>query len=297
MNFEDQLKKKIMLPALWLIAGFVLLFLFRLGYGYTNENMKGFEENEYVSDFLENVESVKKNYAIDKFKSDGKDQVKHVPSAAGSSAAIEQKFEKIASVKAKTDDFTKSEKHVRDAVKKYDAIIQYENNSGNPGDRNLQLSIGVPPEHFDNMIADVKKVGRIKSIDVTKEDKTNEYNALNAKRISLEKVRNTLLELNGKQGKIDEFIALSNRILEVEQELQDLGVSLGDFDSEHQFCTVRLSLTEGRFVAISLMHRVKVALEWTINYYFLFTMILFFASVGSALVVWLWAKIKSFRRS
>jgi len=76
-----------------------------------------------------------------------------------------------------------------------------------------------------------------------------------------------LIELKSKGGKIDEFMQLENRILEIEQQLQDLGVSLGDFDDENEFCTVQFSLNEGKEIEISFIHRLKVALEWTIKFY------------------------------
>ena len=69
---------------------------------------------------------------------------------------------------------------------------------------------------------------------------------------------------------------LENRILEIERQLQDLGVSLGDFDDENEFCTVKFSLQETKNVSISLFHRLKVALEWTVKIYLkVFTTLLF----------------------
>jgi hypothetical protein len=60
-------------------------------------------------------------------------------------------------------------------------VIQYEQNSGNPGSRTLQLLIGVKPERFDSFYTEVQKIGRILSKSITKTDKTNEYLQLNAK--------------------------------------------------------------------------------------------------------------------
>jgi hypothetical protein len=47
-----------------------------------------------------------------------------------------------------------------------------------------------------------------------------------------------------------------------------LGVDLGNFNTENEFCTLRFSLFEGTHnKAVSLYQRVMVALEWTIKYY------------------------------
>jgi hypothetical protein len=72
---------------------------------------------------------------------------------------------------------------------------------------------------------------------------------------------------------------LQNRILEIEQELQGLGVLLGDFSEENEFCTVRFSLAESREIKISLLHRLKVAFEWSIKYYIMLLGIVSLASV------------------
>ncbi len=95
------------------------------------------------------------------------------------------------------------------------------------------------------------KIGSIKSKEITKIDKTNEFRNLNAKKASLETTRQSLIELKKQSGKIEEFVNLQNRILEIEQQLQDLGVLLGNFDEENEFCTVRFSLHETREIKIS----------------------------------------------
>lgn len=292
-------RKRIFRLATWFMAGFVLLYLFRLAYGYTDPNMKGYEENEYISDYLNSLESVKKNYASSKWNRARTADFEKGGSGGGQQQQQmggEQKFEKIASLKSKSDKFEPDEKLIRGQVKKFNALVQYEHNEGNPGSRSLHLSIGVPPDAFDPFLAEMKKVGKLKSIEVTKTDKTNEYRNLKAQRASLEKTLATLAELKSKPGKIDEYMTLTNRILEIEEQLQSLGVSLGDFDSENEFCTVQMTLAEGRFVSISLMHRLKVALEWTINYYCLFMLIVFFASVSGFCIAWVFDKIRNRRK-
>ncbi len=59
--------------------------------------------------------------------------------------------------------------------------------------------------------------------------------------------------------------------------MQELGVELGNFDTENEFCTIRFSLYEGATEKkIGIITRIKVALEWTVKYY----AILIFALLG-----------------
>lgn len=254
-------KQRIWRTGKWFTGLFIILFVFRLVYGYNVTSTRG--NSEYGSDFFSSVNNLRKNYASEKIAM--KNDVQQQASAASS-----QKYEKTASVKTKTAQFDVDEKNVRTISKSYTAIIQYEQNTGQPGKRELHLLIGVNPDSFDSFYQRLRKIGTIKSQEVTKVDKTNEYRHLNAQKASLEKTLQSLNDLKSRGGEISDFVALHDKILEVESKLQELGVELGNFDTENEFCTVRISLYEGENEKqISFIHRVKVALEWTIKYYLL----------------------------
>jgi Domain of unknown function (DUF4349) len=147
-------------------------------------------------------------------------------------------------------------------------VIQYENSNGKKGDRKLDLIIGIQPEKFDTFYLDLQSIGSIKSLSISKTDKTNEYRELNAKKLSLEKTLASLNELKQRGGNISDYVGLHDKILEIEGKMQELGVQLGNFDEENEFCTVRFSLIEGQGAReISLFYRLKVAFEWTVKYY------------------------------
>lgn len=258
-----------------LFLAFVVLFLFRLGYGYTLDVNKTNEREVY----FENFSSDKKNYATKDFKSEKFQAQQDMPA----SVPTDQKYEKIAKVNATTHTFDSDEEKVRNAVEANYGIVQYERKTGNDGKRKLQLQIGVPPDNFDSLYNFIIKIGEIKSKDIIKNDKTNEYLQLNARKASLEKSLVSLIEFKEKGGKIDEYINLENRILEIEENLQRLGVNLGDFDESNAFCTIQFSLaevTKAKVITVSFYHRVKVALEWTIAFYLRLIGILFFVVVG-----------------
>lgn len=263
--FNKKLKQLI----LWLFLIFCVLFIFRLIYGYTKTQ----HETTYQSDFFENLSNFKRNYASKKYK---------VQSNTTSQAvAVDQKYEKIADIKTKSTNFEEEETLSRTTIEKFNALIQFEQKSGNAGFRKLNLVIGVPPENFDVLYNQLIKIGNVEAKQITKKDKTNEYKELNAKKLSLEKIRASLINLKSKGGKIEEYMGLENRILEIEQNLQKLGVNLGDFDDENEFCTVKFSLIEGKEIKIGILQRIKVALEWTVSIYLkliiILTFIIFFA--------------------
>ncbi|AUP78864.1 DUF4349 domain-containing protein [Flavivirga eckloniae] len=261
-------KKKLKKGILYLVLLFVILFVFRILYGYA----------EYPSavgnssTFFEEIASSRVNYASKKYK------MKSNTNNAQNVINVDQKYEKIATVNTKSSEFEKEKRFLNKEIKSHEAIIQFEQNSGNDGNRRLQLLIGVQPDKFDSLYISLSKIGKVQSKEITKKDKTNEYKQLNAKKESLLKIRSSLIELKSKGGKIQEYIDLENRILNIEEELQGLGVLLGNYDEENEFCTIKFSLVEGVENKIGLMHRIKVALDWTVSTYLQLIVILFFVT-------------------
>jgi hypothetical protein len=246
----------------WGILIFGILFLFRLAYGYTLKISEGDTEIEAV--YFDALNNSRNNYASKKYKRN------NTIEGNTSLIQVDQKYEKVADIKTKSENYSAEEKSTRNKIEQQKAVIQFEQKSGNSGNRKLSFIIGVPPENFDKLYEQLIKIGKVQAKLITKTDKTNEFKELNAKRESLEKIRQSLIELKSKGGKIDEYMSLENRILEIEQSLQNLGVSLGDFDAVNEFCTVKFSLAEIKTTekaSISFMHRLKVAFEWTIKMY------------------------------
>lgn len=268
------MKRQLIKFVLFVLVGFMALFIFRLVYGYSEVSDRVIQNGNYAEGFSQELSS-KKNYASDRYKFQ-----KEAPTENGiNEISIDQKYEKTATVKSKSTDFENDNQLLRTTIKKYNAIIQFEQSSGNKGARILDLLLGVPPAQFDSIYQSLIKIGSVSVKEITKVDKTSEFKNLNAKKASLEITRQSLLEVKKQSGRIDEYINLQNRILEIEQELQGLGVLLGDFSEENEFCTVRFSLSESYQVSISTMHRIKVALEWSIQYYMMFLAIIAFAAM------------------
>ena len=228
---------------------FALLFLFRLLYGYLTTDSQ--QSGDRSANFFNTIDKVRKNYASEKFKMSTDVQQQ-------SNIAANQKFEKTASIKSKSSEFENDERRVKEKTKSFNAVIQYEQNIGQKGVRQLHLLIGVNPTLFDSFYIEIQKFGEIKSLEITKVDKTNEYKQLNAKKASIQQTLQSLNDLKSKSGQISDFVTLNDKILEIQEKLQELGVELGNFDAENEFCTVKFSLYEGATKKpISFIHRLK----------------------------------------
>ncbi len=263
--------------------GFLLLFLFRFGFEFNRPAYS-----------LSNYSNVYSGWDRFEYKVKNVASSKMVLQEGGHSYNVDQKYQKIADINTSSNNFEKDEQKIRSAITKYKALIQFENNSGLPGTRSLQMAIGVPPHEFDNIIPELKKIGHLQSLNINKVDKTNEFKELKGKRQSLEQTRSALLALKLKGGKIDEFVNLENRILEIEEQIQNLGVQLGDYDATNEFCTVKVSLIEKALqIKSSVAQKIVSALEWTFKYYFLFILTMFIAGLTILIGLTALEKLKS----
>jgi hypothetical protein len=266
---KQTFRQRLWNPGRWFIVLFFLMLAFRLLYGYVStESTYAIDNSSKFFLTLDN-NNVRKNYASDKQQS----------FASNASFASSQKYEKTATVQSKTSRFEKDVDSIKNLTGLFKGIIQYEQNTGKKGNQQIQLFIGINPQKFDSFYAKIQDIGQIRSTEITKIDKTNEYQQLNAKKISLQTNLALLNDLKSRGGSISDYIQLHDKILQVEMQLQELGVELGNFDAENEFCTVKFSLFEGAAEQkIGVVRRIKVALEWTIKYY----SILIFSLLGLA---------------
>jgi hypothetical protein len=274
--------------ARWLVAFYLVLFLYRLAYTYVREDGQVLSQQ---GSFFDGVANLRKNYASEKGVFSMVNMQAPPPGSAVPASA--QKYEKTAVVTSESADFDKDDRTTRAQVTAFKGIIQYERAFGLKGSRELHMLIGIAPAVFDSFYTEIRKLGNIQSMSVTKEDKTNEYRQLNAQKASLEKTLASLQDLKSKNGQVGDFVSLHDKILEIEGKLQDLGVELGNFNAENEFCTVKLSLFEGKpKTGISFPHRVKIALEWSIQRYLFCMGGVFFAVAAGFIILLIVEKLK-----
>lgn len=253
---KHQLKKGLV----YLLMGFLILFVLRLIYGYMAYPVGSVDTESQISRIDWDAYLTRRNYASKKLKRE----------TPGKTAplAVDQKYEKVGTLSSKTSEFEADEKKVRTVIQEHNILIQFEQHSGLKGKRTLNLALGVIPEKFDQVISEARRIGTLVFIQIDKRDKTNEYKELKAKRMSLEKTREALSRLKSQGGSVEEFIKLEDRILQIENDIQAMGVRLGEFDEENEFCTVKFTLVEVRpTLPIPFSRRLKVAFEWTVKLY------------------------------
>lgn len=225
-------------------AVFLLLFAARFAYELSREEgprprpLGGFAQAEDFDSSM--AVQARKNYASAKI-------VIEQPQAPGQ--VFEQKYERVADLSSESAAFDEDSGRIKAAAASVGAVVQRENSYGLSGSRALALSLGVVPESFDRAVEALKAIGELESITVTKTDRTGDWKALEARRLSLEKTRDGLKALRANGGSLSDLVALETKILEIEGQIQELGVSLGDYSEGSSLCTVNLSLREAKKAA------------------------------------------------
>ncbi|MGB1012033.1 MAG: DUF4349 domain-containing protein, partial [Thiolinea sp.] len=213
-----------------------------------------------------------------------------------SAVAVDQKYEKVGSIANITDEYEKNEKALYTLIRDEALMIQLEQKSGLPDARKLNIALGVIPDKFDATIEQLKKIGKVQRIQIDKKDKTNEYKKLEAKRVSLQKARESLMALKQSGGEVKDMIELTNRLLVIENEIQELGVSLGEFDENNEFCTVKFVLQEVRkpvYKTLSFTHRLHVAAVWATKVFIAFWGLVVIGLSGLWLLLIVGTKLRS----
>jgi hypothetical protein len=234
-----------------LLAAFIFLALFayRLAFGPRHPT----QQDNFSFGHQESIEIARKNYATTRLQ---------MP-AAGMPTGDSQKYEKVATLTQHTGDYNADRKRMDGLIAEHQGIVQFEHNTGLSGRRRLSLGIGVPPDRFDAFIEAAKGVGRSVQIEVIKNDKTNAYLQLRAKRATLEKARSGIESLLAAGGSIDERIRAQDKLTSIEERLQELTVSLGEFDTQNELCTVKLTLAEAQApTPRSWSWRIADAIQW-----------------------------------
>src|SRR5262249_11237076 len=134
---------------------------------------------------------------------------------------------------------------IRTNIKGQKAVVFSERATGIPPHRSLSLGIGVHPEGFDALLQGLIQVGQPRSINVQQQDRTTDFRRLYAQRQSLKKHLEAILKLrdSGKLS-VEEALKLEQKVVEVEKELQAVGVQLGDLLNKEPSYNVFLSLQE-----------------------------------------------------
>lgn len=179
---------------------------------------------------------------------------------------LDQKYERIASISSRSARYDEDVAALDGAIEQAQAVVQQEVAQGLPGSRSLERTIGVKPQFFDQCQQAVSEIGTLLSATTQKIDKTYEYRQLLAEKSVLEKRRDSYMALRERGGDVGDLIQLEDKIIEVESQLLQQSVDLGEYSDDNALCTIHFALREGN--AVSVSRKLWAAFTWASGLYF-----------------------------
>ena len=253
-------KKTLKTTLIVLLALYAAIFAARLAYEIVTYEDSGssYRYNplsnsyaDYETRSTSNFASFRKEYAVD---------------MSGSVQVLEQKYEQVATVSAKTVSFDEDLNNLNKAVEQAQAVVQKEYSQGLPGNRTVTQVIGVKPQYFESCLEAVKNVGTLVSSTLQKNDKTYEYRQMLAQKQELEKRLESYQALREHNGSINEMLNLEDKIIDVESMLLQQAVDLGEYSDDNALCTINFTLNEGNVMNVGNI--VWSAFTWASACYF-----------------------------
>jgi len=236
--------------------------------------------NIYYNGEKEDIYSIK-NYASQRME---------YPMEGAATSVLDQKYERIASIVSKTVNYDADLERFNAIVEENKAVVQMENSRGLAGSRRMDLVIGVRPENFDAMQAAVSGIGRISSSTTTKTDKTYEYRKMLAEKQTLENRRVSYEELKKRGGSISEMLQIEDKIIEVEAQIQQQLIGLGEYSDDNALCTINYSLYEGSEAGVP--RKLWNALQWSTITYVIIIAVLSLTAFGAFVLAAVWKYLK-----
>ena len=171
-------------------------------------------------------------------------------------AESNQKLIYTCDMEIQTLTFTETAQKIRDAIRQYNGIIEYE--SASDSDRSWyedstkergtlfsNLVIRIPVENYEDFLKDLEGAGgRITDRSMSVQNITQVYNDQTVYIQSLETQETRLMQMMEQAQTIDEMIAVEARLTEVQTELNQARSRLAGMDTDVAYSTVNLSLQE-----------------------------------------------------
>jgi hypothetical protein len=182
-----------------------------------------------------------------------------------------QVHEKIGRVATTTTDFAADEAAIRTVLEGQKAVVVNETAGGVAPARRLTLEVGVSPDKFDLLMAELQRIGRLESLRVEQHDRTGEFRQLAARRQSLNKHLETVSKLSARDNTTDDSLKLAREVKDIERELETLSAQAGDFLGKESLYTVSVTLVEdeaGRHgPTVPLARRAGNAFLWAVAWW------------------------------
>jgi hypothetical protein len=160
--------------------------------------------------------------------------------------SLQRKIIYKASVDLVVEDFSPVPDRIHAMVRKFSGYIAESHFSGSPGSpRSGRWTIRVPVEHYEGLLAEVQRLGEIRTVASRSEDASEEYYDVQSRVRNAKKQEERLLKLlDTATGKLEEVLKVENELARVRAEIERLEGRVRLLDGLAAMSTLEVSVEE-----------------------------------------------------
>ena len=226
---------------------FTLLLLIGCSSGYSDESYTPKSSSGFSDDYAESSyeEEYEGDYEKQAARSKDDIDVSTSDDKPGGPVKIEQKIIKEAWVKIKVDSYKESILKVKKAIEKHQAYISKEGEYNSDYAIGNRLTIRVPKEKLDTLIADLVAVAEIvESKNIEAKDVTEEYVDIAARLKTKKEVEKRYLQLLNNAHSVSDVLNVERELKNIREEIESAEGRLKYMDNKESLSTIYLEINE-----------------------------------------------------
>lgn len=154
---------------------------------------------------------------------------------------IQKKVIKTGGLSYRVESTKEEYNRLNDLLEKYEAYISSENENKGYDRVNYNVSIKVPPQNFDPMIADITKDKKLDNRWVNTDDVTERYYDLQSRIDNKKKLEERYLEILKQANKISDILEVERNLNQVRSEIESLQGQFKLLNHQISFSTIDVS--------------------------------------------------------
>jgi chromosome segregation ATPase len=157
------------------------------------------------------------------------------------------------SLSIEVDKFDDAENKINDVVKKYSGFISNSKSTVNSsGNKSGTITVKVPADKYDALIAEVTKIGKVMSQNIQANDVTEEYVDLESRLKTQKELEQRLIKLlNEKASKLSDVIEVEEKLAAVRQKIESFEGKMKLLKSQSDLSTLTISVYEPSMISTS----------------------------------------------
>ncbi|MHB8842581.1 MAG: DUF4349 domain-containing protein [Candidatus Aquicultor sp.] len=111
-----------------------------------------------------------------------------------------------------------------------------------------EIMMRIPAQDFETVLSELKKLGKVKSVDISSEDVSDEYVDLKSRLRNWRAQQAVMLGLMKKAATIQESITIQNNLSDIQMEIERISGRLTFLDNRTSYATIRLYMAEPQVI-------------------------------------------------